>query len=45
MNFQFNQVIFGKTQEILNQNSVVKLTAEKVGKYVWKSNNLDLIHY
>ena len=40
LNFQFNQVIFGKTQEILNQNSVVKLTAEKVGKYVWKSNEL-----
>ncbi len=39
-NFQFNQVIFGQTQETLNQNSTVELTAEKVGKYVWKSNEL-----
>jgi hypothetical protein len=36
--FQFNRVIFGQTQEIMNQNNIVKLTAEKVGKYVWKSN-------
>jgi hypothetical protein len=40
LNFQFNQVIFGQTQEPLNQNSIVELTAEKVGKYVWKSNEL-----
>ena len=40
LNFQFNQVIFGQTQKILNQNSIVELTAEKVGKYVWKSNEL-----
>ncbi len=40
LNFQFNQVIFGHTQETLNQNSIVELTAEKVGKYVWKSNEL-----
>jgi len=39
-NFQFNQVIFGPTQETLNQNSIVELTAEKVGKYVWKSSEL-----
>ena len=38
LNFQFNHVIFGQTQEALNQNSIVELTAEKVGKYVWKSN-------
>jgi hypothetical protein len=38
LNFQFNQVIFGQTQKTLNQNNIVKLTAEKVGKYVWKSN-------
>ena len=36
--FQFSKVIFGQTQKILNQNNIVKLTAEKVGKYVWKSN-------
>ena len=40
LNFHFNQVIFGQTQETLNQNSIVELTAEKVGKYVWKSNEL-----
>ena len=40
VNFQFNHVIFGQTQEALNQNSIVELTAEKVGKYVWKSNEL-----
>ena len=40
LNFQFNQVIFGQIQEKLNQNSLVELTAEKVGKYVWKSNEL-----
>ncbi len=40
LNFQFNQVIFGQAQETLNQNSIVELTAEKVGKYVWKSNEL-----
>ena len=39
-NFQFNQVIFGQTQETLNQNSIVELTAEKVGKYVWKNSEL-----
>jgi len=37
-NFHFNKVIFGQTQKTLNQNNIVKLTAEKVGKYVWKSN-------
>lgn len=42
LNFQFNQVIFGQTQETLNQNSTVELTAEKVGKYVWKNNVLGL---
>jgi hypothetical protein len=40
LNFQFNQVIFGQTHKTLNQNSIVELTAEKVGKYVWKSNEL-----
>ena len=40
LNFQFNQVIFGQAQETLNQNSIVVLTAEKAGKYVWKSNEL-----
>ena len=35
LNFQFNQVIFGQTQDALNQNSIVELTAERVGKYVW----------
>ena len=40
LNFQFNQVIFGQTQDALNQNSIVELTAERVGKYVWKSNEL-----
>jgi plastocyanin len=40
LNFQFNQVIFGQARETLNQNSIVELTAEKVGKYVWKSNEL-----
>jgi len=39
-NFQFNRVIFGQTQETLNQNSIVELTAEKVGKYVWKNSEL-----
>ena len=38
-NFHF-KVIFGQTQETLNQNSIVELTAKKVGKYVWKSNEL-----
>src|SRR4051812_15513658 len=38
LNFEFNKVIFGQTQKPLNQNSIVELTAEKVGKYVWKSN-------
>ncbi|MBA3284935.1 MAG: hypothetical protein H0U27_07730 [Nitrosopumilus sp.] len=40
LNFQFNRVIFGQTQETLNQNSIVELTAEKAGKYVWKSSEL-----
>ncbi len=40
LNFQFNQVIFGQTQKTLNQNSIVELPAEKVGKYVWKNNEL-----
>jgi hypothetical protein len=40
LNFQFNQVIFGQTQDALNQNSIIELTAEIVGKYVWKSNEL-----
>ena len=40
LNFQFNQVSFGQTQDALNQNSIVELTAERVGKYVWKSNEL-----
>ena len=40
LNFQFNQVIFGQTQDALNQNSIIELTAERVGKYVWKSNEL-----
>ncbi len=40
LNFQFNQVIFGQTQKTLNQNSIVELTPEKVGKYVLKSNEL-----
>ncbi len=42
LNFQFNQVIFGQTQnqKTLNQNSIVELTPAKVGKYVWKSNEL-----
>jgi hypothetical protein len=39
-NFHFNKVTFGQTQETLNQNSLVELTAKKVGKYVWKSNEL-----
>jgi hypothetical protein len=39
-NFHFNKFIFGQTQETLNQNSIVELTAKKVGKYVWKSNEL-----
>jgi uncharacterized membrane protein len=38
LNFEFNKVIFGQTQKPLNQNSIVELTAEKVGKYVWNSN-------
>jgi hypothetical protein len=38
MNFHFNKVIFGQTQKTLNQSNIVELTAEKVGKYVWKSN-------
>jgi hypothetical protein len=29
LNFQCNQVIFGKTQKTLNQKSIVELTAEK----------------
>jgi hypothetical protein len=42
VNFQFNQVVFGQTQETLDQNSIVELTAEKAGKYVWKSNDLGI---
>lgn len=42
LNSQFNQVILGQTQKTLNQNSIVELIAEKLGKYVWKSNLLGL---
>lgn len=38
LNFQFNQFILGHIQETLDQNIIVELTAEKVGKYIWKSN-------
>ncbi len=38
---QFSQVIFGQTQEILNENNVIELTANQIGNsYVWK--NLEL---
>ncbi|HYO06823.1 MAG TPA: hypothetical protein VER14_07550, partial [Phototrophicaceae bacterium] len=41
--FHFNQVVLGQAQETLNQNSIVELTAEKVGEsYVWKSNDLGI---
>lgn len=41
LNLRFSQDTFGKTQEILNENNAIELTANQVGNsYVWKNNEL-----
>lgn len=41
LNLQFSQVIFGQTQEILNENNVIELAANQIGNsYVWKNIEL-----
>ncbi|WP_458719590.1 hypothetical protein [Candidatus Nitrosocosmicus sp. R] len=41
LNFPFNQVTFGQTQQTLDENSIIELTANQIGdSYVWKNDEL-----